>query len=155
VTATRFNATRLGVGDFMVGVGSVVLMIGIFLPWFDFGSGATGYFSFDAVAVRGWMYLPFFMALAVVGYLVVKASAGQVRLPVPHRLFLLGACSVDLAATLVCFAKKALGVSWDIGAYVSLVAAGVALVGAVVRSLEHVASPDRALSSSATSKGET
>jgi hypothetical protein len=138
VALIRLETNRLGVGDVIAGVGSVALMIGIFLPWFEFGSKGTGYFSFDATALRSWMYLTFALALAVVSYLLVTAMAGRSRLPVPHRLLLLGACGADLALTLACFAKKAPGLTWDVGAYVSLVAAGVALTGAVVRSVERV-----------------
>jgi hypothetical protein len=136
VALLRVDTDRLGVGDVIAGVGSVALMIGVFLPWFEFGSRATGYFSFDATALRSWMYLTFALALAIVSYLLVTAMTGWSRLPVPHRLLLLGACGADLVLTLACFVKKESGLSWDVGAYVSLVAAGVALVGAVVRSVE-------------------
>jgi hypothetical protein len=139
VARIRFDTRRLGVGDVVAGIASVALMVGIFLPWFEFGSRATGYFSFDATALRSWMYLPFVLALAVVISLLVTAMAGRSRLPGPHRLLLLGACGADLVLTVACFAKKAPGLSWDVGAYVSLVAACVALVGAVVRSVERVA----------------
>ena len=132
----RFDASRLGVGDVMAAGGSVALTIGVFLPWFEFGSRATGYFSFDAAALRSWMYLTVAVALSVVAYLLVTTTVSGLRLPVPHRLFLLGGCGVDLILTLVCFAKKESGLSWDVGAYVSLVAAGVALLGAVIRSIE-------------------
>src|ERR1700733_3346835 len=37
---------RANVGDLTVAVSSLVLMIGIFLPWFEFGDPATGYYSF-------------------------------------------------------------------------------------------------------------
>jgi hypothetical protein len=139
VALIRFDTTRLGSGDVIAGVGSVALMVGIFLPWFEFGSSGTGYFSFDATALRSWMYLPFVLALAVVGYLLVTAIAGRSRLPGAHRLLLVGVCGADLVLTLACFAKKESGLSWDVGAYVSLVAACVALVGAVVRSVERPA----------------
>jgi hypothetical protein len=138
VANIRFDPNRPGVGDVMATGGSVALTIGIFLPWFEFGSRATGYFSFDAIALRRWMYLTVAVALCVVAYLLVTTTVGGLRLPVPHRLFLLGACGVDLVLTLVCFAKKESGLTWDVGAYVSLVAAGVALLGAVIRSFERV-----------------
>ena len=112
-----------------MGVASVAVMIGIHLPWFDFGSPATGYFSFSATSLRSWMYLPFLGALATVVYLVLKATVGDVRLPLPHRLVLVAVTGADLLLTAVCFAKKAVGVQWDIGAYVSIVAGGVALIG--------------------------
>jgi hypothetical protein len=134
----RFDTKRLGIGDVMAGGGCLALAIGVFLPWFEFGSRGTGYFSFDATAVRSWMYLSVVVALVVVDYLLVTAMAGRLRLPVPHRLFLVGACGADLTLTVVCFATKAPGLSWDVGAYVSLVAASVALLGALIRTIEGV-----------------
>lgn len=137
----RFDGKRLGVGDVMVASASLVLMIGIYLPWFEFGSRATGYFSFDATAVRSWMDVTFIIALSVVLYLLVKVMVGEFWLPVPHRFILLGACGANLVLTAACFAKKATGVSWDVGAYVSVLAAVTAVVGALVRRSEHTVVP--------------
>ena len=106
-------------------------MIGIHLPWFDFGSPATGYFSFSATSLRSWMYLPFLGALATVVYLALTAAGHGLRLPVPHRLVLVAVTGADLLLTAVCFAKKEIGVQWDVGAYVSAVAAAVAVIGAL------------------------
>ena len=127
----RFALGRLGGANLVVGGASVALMIGIFLPWFEFGSDVTGYFSFDSVAVRSWMYLAFFTALAIVGLVVLKAIFPRLRLPL-ERVVVLLACGANLLLTLVCFAKKAVGLNWDVGAYLSLVAATVALVAAAV-----------------------
>ncbi len=128
----RFDVRRLGVGDVMVAGASLVLAIGIHLPWFEFGSRSTGYFSFDATAVRSWMNVTFVVAVAIVVYLLVKMTVGGFRLPLPQWFILLGACGVNLVLTVACFAKKATGVSWDVGAYLSVVAAVTAVVGAVI-----------------------
>jgi len=118
----RFEVRSLRATDLVVGGASVALMIGIFLPWFEFGSDVTGFFSFDSVAVRSWMYLAFFAALAIVGFLALKAIFPRLRLPL-ERVVVLLACGANLVLTLVCFAKKAVGLNWDVGAYLSLVAA--------------------------------
>jgi hypothetical protein len=128
----RFDISRLGIGELVVGGANLVLMIGVFLPWFDFGSPATGDFSFDATAVRRWMYLPLVASLVIVVYLAVKATFGEAPLPRLQSLIVLGACDASLLLTLVCFAKKGAGVNWDYGAYVSLVAAIAAVVGAIM-----------------------
>ncbi len=106
-------------------------MVGIFLPWFEFGSDLTGYYSFDSTALRSWMYLPFFAALAVVAIVVLQGAVAGFRLPL-WRWLVLAACGGSLLLTVVCFAKKAGGLTWDVGAYVSLVAAGAATVGAAL-----------------------
>ncbi len=106
-------------------------MIGIFLPWFEFGSDLTGYYSFDSTALRSWMYFAFFAALGVVAILVLEATVASFRLPLWRWLVLL-ACGGSLLLTVVCFAKKAVGLTWDVGAYVSLVAAVAATLAAAV-----------------------
>lgn len=131
----RFDAKRLSVGDRIVGGASLALMIGIFLPWFKFGSVGTGYFSFSATALRTWMYLTLVISLAIVGLLVAKTVGRSFRLLLPSWLILLGACAGNLAITLACFTTKAVGISWDYGAYISLVAAVVAVGGAVMSGL--------------------
>jgi hypothetical protein len=105
----RFEIKRLGNGDLIAGGASFALLIGIFLPWFGFGSPLTGNFTFDSTSLRSWMYLTFFITLAIIGYLVVKAMLADVRLPLEHWLILLGACGADLFLTFVCFATKPVG----------------------------------------------
>ena len=129
--AIRFEVRRLGAANLVVGGASVALVIGILLPWFEFGSDVTGYFSFDSVALRSWMYLAFLTALAIVGFLALKAIFPRFRLPL-ERVVVLLACGANLLLTLVCFVTKAVGLNWDVGAYLSLVAAVVALVAAAV-----------------------
>jgi hypothetical protein len=127
----RFDVRRLTTGDRIAGISSAALMVGVFLPWFEFGSNMTGYFSFSAIDLRDWMYAPFFVSLAIVGSVVVRALRRPSRMSVPHLLILVGACDANLFLTVVCFAKKSPGVSWDFGAYLSLAAAVAALVGAM------------------------
>jgi hypothetical protein len=131
VSVTRNHRTSLHAADVIVVGACGALMIGIHLPWFDFGSPATGYFSFSATSLRSWMYLPFLGALATVVYLILTAAVHGLRLPLPHRLVLVAVTGADLLLTAVCFAKKEIGVQWDIGAYVSIMAAAVALAGAI------------------------
>ncbi len=116
----------------MAGGASLALMIGIFLPWFDFGSAGTGYFSFSATALRTWMYLVLVITLGVIACLVVKALRRRHRWPLLHWLILVGACGTDLVITLGCFVTKSVGLGWGYGAYLSLVAAVAAVAGAIV-----------------------
>jgi hypothetical protein len=127
----RFDMRSLSTGDRIAGISSAALMAGVFLPWFEFGSNVTGYFSFSAVDLRHWMYAPFFVSLAIVGSVVVSALRRPSRMSVLHLLILVGACDVNLFLTVVCFAKKSSGLSWDFGAYLSVAAAVAALVGAM------------------------
>ena len=127
----RFDVRRLSTGDWIAGISSAALMVGVFLPWFEFGSNATGYFSFSAIDLRHWMYAPFFVSLAILGSVVVRAMRRQSRMSVLRRLILVSACGADLLLTVVCVAKKSPGLSWDYGAYLSVAAAVGALLGAM------------------------
>ncbi len=128
---------RVDVGDLTVAVSSLVLVIGIFLPWFEFGDPATGYYSFSAADLRTWMYVPVFVSLAVVGSVVAKtmrttSNRTKSRAPRLLSLGLVGACGADLVLTLGCFVKRSPGLSWDYGAYLSVVVAVAALAGALM-----------------------
>ncbi len=129
---------HLSLGDLIVGVASVAFMIGILLPWFEFGSSATGTFSFSVTVVRSWMYVPFCVSLVVVGSIAVRARRHRTRRTLVHWALLVGACGINLVLTLACLAKRSPGLRFDVGAYLSVVAAAAALVGAVMTRLEEV-----------------
>ncbi len=128
----RLDIKRLGIGDLTVAVSSVALMIGIFLPWFEFGDATTGSYSFSAADLRTWMYVPFFMSLAIIAAVVAKTVWDRPRVPLALWGALVAACGADLVLTVGCFAKKSPGLSWDSGAYLSMVAAVTAVVGAIM-----------------------
>jgi hypothetical protein len=144
----RLDIKRLGIGDLTVAGTSVAIMIGVFLPWYEFGDPAVGYYHFSAADLRTWMYVPCFVSLAVVGSVVAKATQRRSRSPLLLAVLVAGACGADLVLTLGCFVKKAPGLRWDYGAYVSVAAASVAavtaaavVVGAAVRVHDHGALP--------------
>lgn len=139
MTGARSDIKRLGLGDRIVGLASVALMIGILLPWFEFGSTATGTFSFSVAVVRTWMYVPFFVSLAVAGSIAVRARHHRTRRSLALWLLLVGACSADLVLTLAFVVKRSPGLRWDVGAYLSVAAAAAALIGAVLSRVEEVA----------------
>jgi hypothetical protein len=130
------GSRRLGIGDLTVALASVALMIGVVLPWFEFGSSVTGSYSFSVTDLRRWMYVPFFVSLVIAGSIAVGALRRQARRGWMQWLVLGGACGVDFVLTAGCFIKKSPGLHWDVGAYLSLVAAALALVGVVVGRIE-------------------
>src|SRR5580700_10539959 len=119
----RPDIKRLGTGDLTVAAASVALMIGVFLPWYRFGDPVTGYYHFSAADLRTWMYVPFFVSLAVVGSVVAKTTRRRSWSPLLLGVVVAGACGVDLVLTVGCFVKKSPGLSWDYGAYGSVLAA--------------------------------
>jgi len=128
----RPDIKRLGPGYCIAVVASAALMVGVFLPWFEFGDPVTGNFSFSATDLRTWMYLPVGFTLVVVGSVVIKGAQRRARFAAALWLIVVGACGADLVLTVACFAKRSPGVRWDFGAYISLAAAVAALAGAVV-----------------------
>jgi hypothetical protein len=127
---------RLGIGNVTVAAASVALMIGLVLPWFEFGSNVTGTYSFSVTDLRRWMYVPFFLALAITASIAVRALRRPARRGWMHWLVLGGACGVDLVLTAACFIKRSPGLQWDVGAYLSLAAAVIAVIGVVVSRIE-------------------
>ncbi len=79
---------------------------------------------------HGYMYLALLLALAVLAYLVVRASfeTMPLRLPVGNEQILLAATAVIFVLTLISFVfKPGSPVGWSIGAFVGLIAAVVAV----------------------------
>ena len=135
---TRLRTKRLSLGDRIVGVASVAFVIGILLPWFEFGSTATGTFSFSVTVVRSWMYVPFVVSFVVAGSIAVRARRHRTRRTLVHWALLVGACGVNLVLTLACIVRRSPGLRLDIGAYLCVVAATAALVGAVMTRRDEV-----------------
>jgi zinc ribbon protein len=126
----RFDMNRLTRVDRTVGIASLIAMISIWLPWYsldgDSISGTTGH---------GWLWLVFVIALALIGYLALRAgSASEVRLPIAHAPLLIIGTALQLLFILIAFADipySNFGVGWDWGAFIGLLAA-LAAAGPVV-----------------------
>jgi hypothetical protein len=135
----NFDAARWSLGDLVTGVATLVLLLALFLPWFSIqfeGFPIPG-LSVDALSAHGWMYITLLLALAVVGYLLARAVYDDVRLPVPRWQALAGATGTTLLLSFVAFLDTPSGLGRSYGAFIGLVSAIVAAVGAVlVRSEE-------------------
>jgi Protein of unknown function (DUF2510) len=126
------DAKRWGPGDMVVGGATFVLFIALFLPWFSISGFGVLFFTESAVGAHGWMYLVLLLSLAILGYLVARPMWQSTRLPLPHWQALLGATGLNLVLTLICLLSKPYGTSLSYGASIGLLAALVAVVGAVV-----------------------
>jgi hypothetical protein len=134
-----FDAARWSRGDLVTGVATLVLLISLFLPWFSVqleGFPIPG-LSVDALSAHGWMYITLLVTLAVVGYLVARVVYDDLRLPGPRWQALAGATGITLLLSFVAFVDVPTGLGQSYGAFVGLVSAIAAVVGAVlVRSEE-------------------
>jgi hypothetical protein len=129
----KFDFATISQTDRLVGGGSLVLFIALFLPWFSVNLGletATG----SGLSAHGYLYVTLILTLGVVGLLVAEAL-GLWKLPSTSQLsrdqILLIATVINLILVVIAFVFKPSGlgvvkVGWSWGAFVALVAAVVA-----------------------------
>jgi hypothetical protein len=142
-SAFSFDAKRWKRSDWIAGIASLVVLISLFLPWFD---GSVSANNDAGLAVQtatesgtgghGWLWLVFIIALAIVAFLVLMAGfqALPFKLPLPNDQVLLIAAGVNLLLVFIAFLLKpgtdniaGVSITWGIGAYLDLVAAIVAV----------------------------
>ena len=135
VTAIAFDARRWSFADQVTGGATLVLLISLFLPWFGTDGG------FLSVTVNGmwhgYMVIAVMLALAILGYLVLRAGFGSLPFGLSGAAagrLLAGAAGLNLLLAAASFATKPVGTSWQYGAYAGLAAAIVA-VAPPVRSI--------------------
>jgi len=131
--AFSFDLKRLTRNDQIVGVATLVLFISLFLPWFTASAGSLGGGSVNGLW-HGYMYIDLILALAILGFLVVRAGfdALPFRLPVSPDQALLAATGLNLLLALISFAFKpasgfGVSIGWGIGAFIGLIAAVAAV----------------------------
>ncbi|MEA2366355.1 MAG: hypothetical protein QOI32_1867 [Thermoleophilaceae bacterium] len=98
------DTTKLTTGDIVAGVGGLVLLISLFLPWYGVSADVAGVSV--SVSGSGWEVLGFIdillFLIAVVAIVVVAArAAGRLPAEVPGSVVLLGLGA--LAVLLVLF----------------------------------------------------
>jgi hypothetical protein len=136
------DTTRLTTGDIVAGVGGIVLLISLFLPWYGASAGGV------SVTGSGWEVLGFIdillFLIALVAIAVVAARATD-RLPaeVPASVVLLGLGA--LAVLLVLFrivdipggdVPDSVDLSRKIGIFIALIAAAAVAYGGWRRNAE-------------------
>ena len=135
--AFNFDAQRWSQAEKITGVASVVLLISLFLPWFSVSGSVLGeHFSasVSGTTAHGYLWLVFFISLAIVAFLVLQAGFQTLPFSVPGgpEMLLLAATAINLLLVLIAFfvnpSAFAAGVGWSFGAFVGLLAAIVACV---------------------------
>jgi hypothetical protein len=130
--AFGLDMRRLTRVDRIVGGASLVFIVSLFLPWFT--SSADGISGSVDGLWHGYMYLGLILALAILGYLVIRAGFEQMpfQLPLDHERLLLAATAVVFVLTVISFVFQPSGdgivsIGWGFGAFVGLIAAIVAV----------------------------
>lgn len=122
-----FDARRWTLADQVSGGATLVLLVSLFLPWFGAGGAFFGV-SLDGMW-HGYMVVDLVVAIAIAGYLVLRAGFGSVPfgLSATATAYLLaGAAGVNVLLAAVSFLTKPYGTSWQYGAFTGLAAAMVA-----------------------------
>jgi hypothetical protein len=137
----QFNLGRLTQTDRIVGAGSLVLFISLFLPWFgvNYGGGSV---TVDGLW-HGYMYITLILSLAVIVYMAARAAWNVLpfRLPIDPVQALPIITGISLVLTVISFVFKpgslvGGGVGWRFGAFVGLVGAVVAFAPKLVPALQ-------------------
>ena len=130
----KFDFAALSQTDRLVGGGSLVLFIALFLPWFSVKLGILGTATASGLSAHGYLYVTLILTLGVLGLLVAEAL-GLWKLPSTIQLsrdqILLIATVINLILVVIAFVFKPSGlgvvkVGWSWGAFVALIAAVVA-----------------------------
>lgn len=133
----NFDAQRWSQAERITGAASVVLLISLFLPWFSVSGTVLGQdfsVSVSGTTAHGYLWLVFFLCLAIIAFLVLRAGFQTLPFAVPGgpEMALLGATAINLLLVLIAFfvnpSAFAAGVGWSFGAFVGLLAAIAACV---------------------------
>lgn len=127
-TAFAFDARRWTLADQVTGGATLVLLVSLFLPWFGTDGG---FFSVSVDGMwHGYMVIAVVLALAILGYLVLRAGFGSLPFGLSTAAagnLLAGAAGLNLLLAAVSFITKPAGTTWQYGAYAGLAAAIVAV----------------------------
>jgi hypothetical protein len=130
----KFDLSSIGHTDRLVGGGTLVLFIALFLPWFSVSFGPLGSASASGLTAHGYLYITLILAIAVIALLAAEVL-GVWKLPASSSLtrdqILLIATGINFVLVLIAFLLKPggyshSGVGWSYGAFIALVAAVVA-----------------------------
>jgi len=134
-SSIKFDATKLGQTDRIVGIASFVLLISLFLSWFSVSLGSIGSVSASGLSAHGYLYLVLILCIVIIALLAVRALGVwefPSTAPVSEEQGLLIATAVNLVLVVLAFLLKpggvGSGVGWSFGAFIGLVAAIVAVV---------------------------
>jgi hypothetical protein len=132
--AYNFDAKRWTRSDQIVGIGSAVLLIALFLPWFSVNVALVGSVTASGTTAHGWLWIVFILTLVVFAYLILTAgyAALPFNLPLPAERILLSVTGFNLMLVLIAFLDKPsiidMKIGWDFGAFIGLIAAIAAVV---------------------------
>jgi hypothetical protein len=131
--AFRLDLRRLGRVEQTVGGASLIVLISLFLPWYGL-TVLDESFSVSGTSAHWYLVIALLLALLLIGYLVVRSGWDElpVNLPIAHAPLLLLGTGLQFLLVLIGFLDKPTGLSWEIGAYLALIAAAAATAPVVI-----------------------
>ena len=135
--AFRLDLSRLTNSDRITGIGSLLLLVSLFLPWYGvdiLGISAEA----DGLNVHGYLYIVLLLCVAIMAYLVLWAGFEELpaRLPLSHQQRLLAASGINTALVLLAFLIRPDGTGWRFGAFAGILAALVAVAPLVIPAVQ-------------------
>jgi hypothetical protein len=131
----KFDLASIGRVDRLVGGGTLILFIALFLPWFSVSFGPIGSASASGLTAHGYLYIVLIIAIAIIA-LIAAEILGVWKLPASSPLtrdqILLIGTGINFVLVLIAFLLKPggdshSGVGWSFGAFIGLIAAIVAV----------------------------
>ena len=125
----KFDWASIGHVDRLVGGGTLVLFISLFLTWFSYAG-----FGISGLTAHGYLYIVLILAIGIIG-LIGAEALGVWKLPassaVSRDQVLLIGTAINFVLVLIAFLLKPggygfHGVGWSYGAFIGLIAAVVA-----------------------------
>jgi hypothetical protein len=123
----HLDLRRLSRVDQTVGGASLVVLISLFLPWYGFTALGSS-FTISGTSTHGYLVIDVILAVVLIAYLVLQSGWDKfpVNIPVAHGPLLLIGTGLQFLLVLIGFLDVPNGLSWEIGAYVGLIAAAIA-----------------------------
>jgi hypothetical protein len=148
----NFDISRWQRAEQITGGATLLLIISLFLPWFTASVSSTiaGHTISDSASAsgttaHGYLWLVFFIGLAVLAVLIIQAGFAQfpINLPFGVPALLVGLTGVNLLLVLVAFLLKpgtggvdtaglSVSIGWALGAFIGLICAIAAFVPLVL-----------------------
>jgi hypothetical protein len=148
----NFDITRWQRAEQITGGATLLLIISLFLPWFTASVSSTiaGHTISDSASAsgttaHGYLWLVFFIGLAVLAVLIIQAGFAQfpINLPFGVPALLVGLTGVNLLLVLIAFLIKPgtggvdttglhVSIGWGLGAFIGLICAIAAFVPLVL-----------------------
>jgi hypothetical protein len=131
----KFDLASIGRVDRLVGGGTLLLFISLFLPWFSVSFGPIGSASASGLTAHGYLYIVLIISIAIIA-LIGAEILGVWKLPATSPLardqVLLIGTGINFVLVLIAFLLKPggdshSGVGWSFGAFIALIAAVVAV----------------------------